>query len=165
MCQMGLVAVAPRPLTSVKAPFHKVLPYLLRGLRITEPNQVWCADITYIPMRGGFMHLAAVMDWATRFVLSWRLSNCMDAGFCLDALDDALGGASPGIFNTDQDRSSPVRPSTGTVVASGVRMSMNGVGRWRDNVVIKRFWRSLKVEAVHLHDLADGLDAHQVISA
>ena len=163
---MELVAVAPKPATSLAAPSHAVFPYLLRGMAITEPNLVWCADITYIPMRGGFMYLVAVMDWATRFVLSWRLSNCMDVRFCLDALDEALhGGVAPRILNTDQGAQFTGAGFTDAVQAAGARVSMDGMGRWRDNVVIERLWRSLKCEAVYLHDLSDGLAAHKVIGA
>ena len=162
---MAIMAVAPKPLTSVKAKGHKVYPYRLRGLSITEANHVWCADITYIPMRGGFMYLVAVMDWATRFVLAWRLSNCMGVAFCLDALDEALcGGVAPRIFNTDQGSQFTSEAFTGAVLAGGAEMSMDGRGRWRDNVVIERFWRSLKQEAVYLHELRNGIEAHQAIS-
>ena len=161
---MGIRALSPKPAASAPAKGHRVCPYLLRGIDITRANQVWSADITYIPMSGGYMYLVAVMDWATRFVLSWRLSNCMASRFCLDALDEALQGRpAPGIFNTDQDSQFTSDAFTGAVLASGARMSMDGVGRWRDNVVIERFWRSLKQEAVYLHDLTDGVVAQQVI--
>lgn len=161
---MTIAAVARKPLTSVKAKGHKVFPYLLRGLDIVEPNHVWCSDITYIPMRGGFMHLVAVMDWATRFVPSRRLSNCMETRFCLDALDEALrGGVAPRILNSDQGSQFTSEAFTGAVLASGAAMSMDGRGRWRDNVVIERFWRSLKQEAVCLHELRNGVEAHRVI--
>ena len=117
---MGISAVAPKPQTSIKAPSHKVFPYLLKDVAVTEPNQAWCADITCIPMQRGFMHLVAVMDWATRFVLSWRLSNSMDAGFCLDALHAALqGGAAPGVFNMDQGSQFTSAAFTSAVMASG----------------------------------------------
>ena len=163
---MNIHAWAPKRMTSVKAPHHKVFPYLLRGLAITEPNQVWCSDITYIHLRRGFMYLVAVMDWATRFVLSWHLSNSMGVGFCLDALDDALsGGATPGILNTDQGSQFTSDAFTGAVLASGARVSMDGAGRWRDNVMIERLWRSLKHEDLHGRDLADGLEAHAAISS
>ena len=161
---MGAVAVAPKPATSAPAPGHKVHPYLLRGMAITEANQAWCADITYIPVRGGFMYLVAVMDWATRFVLSWRLSNCMETGFCLDALHEAPSGRSaPGIFNTDQGSQFTSAAFTGAVEASGARMSMDGRGRWLDNRFIERLWRSMKCEAVYLHDLESGIVAHRFI--
>ena len=161
---MGIRHVAPPPKTSVAAPGHKVHPYLLGGLDITEPNHAWCSDITYIPVRGGFLYLVAVMDWATRFVLSWRLSNSMGVGFCLDALHDALsGGATPRIFNTDQGSQFTSNAFTGAVLASGARMSMDGRGRCLDNAVIERLWGSLKREAVHLRELTDGLEAMRVI--
>ena len=163
---MGVSAVAPKPRTSAGAPHPRVFPYLLRDVAVTEPDQAWCADITYIPMRRGFMYLVAVMDWATRFVLSWRLSNSMDAGFCLDALHDALsGGRTPGVFNTDQGSQFTSAAFTGAVQASGAQVSMDGRGRWIDNRLIERLWRSLKCEAVHLHALADGLEAHRVIGS
>ena len=132
MCVMGIRAWEPKPMTSAPAPGHKVFPCLLGGLDITEPNHVWCSDITYIPVRGGFLHLVAVMDWATRFVLSWRLSNSMGVGFCLDALHDALsGGATPRIFNTDQARSSPATPSRTPCLRQGrgCRWTERGGGR------------------------------------
>lgn len=161
---MGAAAVAPKPRTSVAAPNHKVFPYLLRDVDVTAPNHVWCADITCVPIQGGFMYLVAVMDWATRFVLSWRLSNCMEAGFCVDALHDALsGGAAPGILNTDQGSQFTSLAFTSAVQASGARVSMDGRGRWLDNRFIERLWRSLKCEAVHLHDLRSGADALRVI--
>ena len=163
---MAISAVAPKPRTSASATNHKVFPYLLRNVDVTAPNQAWCADITYIPVLGGFMYLVAVMDWATRFVLSWRLSNSMDAGFCLDALHDALsGGQAPGIFNTDQGSQFTSLAFTGAVQASGARVSMDGRGRWIDNRIIERLWRSLKYEAVYLRELEDGLDAHRVIGS
>ena len=138
---MGIRHVAPPPKTSVAAPNHKVYPYLLSGMDVTEPNQVWCSDITYIPVRDGFLHLVAVMDWATRFVLSWRLSNSMGVGFCLDALDDAQsGGVAPDILNTDQGSQFTSRAFTEAVLASGARVSMNGRGRFLDNILIKRLW-------------------------
>ena len=132
-----------------------------RGVSSVErPDQVWCADITYIPVRAGFLYLVAVMDWATRFVLSWRLSNTMDAAFCVEALEDALGGgAAPGIFNTDQGAQFTSLAFTGRVLASGALCSMDGRGRCMDNVFIERLWRSLKYEAVYLRDLADSFEA------
>ena len=136
---MRLSAVAPKPQTSVKAPSHKVFPYLLGDGAVTEPDQAWCADITCIPVRKGFMHLVAVMDWATRFVLSWRLSNSMSVGFCLDALHDALaGGSAPGAFNTDQGSQFTSAAFTAAVMASGARVSTDGRGRWIDNRFIER---------------------------
>ena len=162
---MGVDAVYPKPRTSAPSAEHQVHPYLLRGVAVERPDQVWCADITYIPVRPGFLYLVAVMDWATRFVLSWRLSNTMDAAFCVEALEDALGGgAAPGIFNTDQGAQFTSLAFTGRVLESGARCSMDGRGRCMDNVFIERLWRSLKYEAVYLHDLADGFEAERVIA-
>ena len=153
---MGLEAVCSGPRTSAPRLEHRVYPYLLRGVEVERPNQVWCADITYIPVRVGFLYLVAVMDWATRCVLSWRLSNTMDAAFCVEALEDALGGgAAPAIFNTDQGAQFTSLAFTGRVLASGAQCSMDGRGRCLDNVFIERLWRSLKCEAVHLRDIAD----------
>ncbi len=120
-------------------------------------------DITYIPVKCGFFHLVAVMDWATRHVLSWRLSNTMDVGFCLEALEDALLGGAPGIFNTDQGSQFTSEAFTGRVLSSGARMSMDGRGRYLDNIFIERLWRSLKYECVYLHKLEDGRHARELI--
>jgi putative transposase len=152
MHRMGLAAVYQRPRTSVPHPAHRVFPYLLRDLMIDRPNQVWCADITYIPMRRGFLYLVAIMDWASRKVLSWRISNTMEADFCIEALDDAMERfGRPEIFNTDQG-SQFTSPRFTTVLSNaGVRISMDGRGRWLDNVFIERLWRSLKYECVYLH--------------
>ena len=162
---MGLTAMVPKSAASVKAPLNKVFPYLLRGLRIDRLNQVWCADITYIPMRGGFMYLAAVMDWAMRCILSWRLSNGMGTAFCLDALYDALrlAGRGPEIFNTDQGVQFTSAEFVDAVQSCGTRVSMDGKGRWIDNRFMERIWRSLKHEAVYLQELANGFDAQRVI--
>jgi putative transposase len=162
---MGLQAIYQAPRTSTPHPKHKVYPYLLKGLTINRPNQVWCADITYIPMRCGFLYLVAIMDWATRHVLSWRLSNTMDAGFCVEALKEALVmyGA-PEIFNTDQGSQFTSIDFTGVLSAAGVKISMDGRGRYLDNIFIERLWRSLKYEAVYLHELSDGFTAERVIA-
>ena len=153
---MGSGAVQPPPRTSSPAPGHRVYPYLLGGVDVVEPDQAWCADITYIPVMSGFFYLVAVMDWATRRVLSWRLSNTMEVGFCLGALEDALRGGAPGIFNTDQGSQFTGLAFTQRVLSSGARMSMDGRGRFMDNIFIERLWRSLKYEAVYLHELGDG---------
>ena len=130
------------------------------------PNQVWCADISYIPVQGGFLYLVAIMDWASRRVLAWRLSNTMDTEFCLAALADALEGYGiPEIFNTDQGSQFTSIAFTGQLEATGIRCSMDGRGRWLDNVFIERLWRSLKYEAVYLRDLEDGFEAQRVIDA
>ena len=162
---MGLEAIYRRPRTSVAHPDHHVYPYLLGGLTIDRPDQVWCADITYIPMAAGFLYLVAVMDWASRHVLSWRLSNTLDGGFCLEALEAALGSGRPEIFNTDQGAQFTSAAFTGRVLAAGARCSMDGRGRCLDNVFIERLWRSLKYEAVYLQELTDGFAAERVIGA
>jgi putative transposase len=160
MRRMGIEALGPKPHTSNPAPGHKIYPYLLRDLTIDRPNQVWAADITYIPIGHGFLYLVAVIDWASRAVLSWRLSNTMDASFCLAALEDALARyGKPEIFNTDQGSQFTGAAFTGALIEAGVRISMDGRGRWMDNVFIERVWRSLKYEDVYLRDYADGREA------
>ena len=161
---MGLEAIYRKPRTSDAQPDHHVYPYLLRELKIDRPDQVWCADITYIPVTTGFLYLVAIMDWASRHVLSWRLSNTMDSSFCVEALEAALQTGTPGIFNTDQGSQFTSAAFTDRVQAAGARCSMDGRGRCLDNVFIERLWRSLKYEAVYLHELADGFVAEQVIS-
>ena len=158
---MGLQATMPGPHTSKPHPQHRIYPYLLRDLVISVPNAVWCADITYIPMRRGFMYLVAVMDWFSRYVLTWELSNSMETGFCVDALKRALKRARPAIFNTDQGSQFSSELFTGTLLKGGVRISMDGRGRALDNVFIERLWRSVKYEDIYLREYADGheLDA------
>ena len=154
---MGLAAIYQRPRTTVPHPEHRVHPYLLRGLLIDRPNQVWCADITYIPMRRGFLYLVAVMDWATRKVLAWRLSNTMDVAFCVAAVEEALARFGlPEIFNTDQGSQFTSPQFTVMLMDATVRISMDGRGRWMDNVFIERLWRSLKYECVYLHAFETG---------
>src|SRR4051795_5405704 len=154
---MGLVPIYQRPRTTVPHPEHRVYPYLLRDLTVERPNQVWCADITYIPMRRGFLYLAAVMDWATRKVLAWRVSNTMEVEFCLEVLEEALARyGRPEIFNTDQGSQFTSPRFTGLLQQAGVRISMDGHGRWMDNVFIERLWRSLKYECVYLHAFETG---------
>ena len=160
---MGMEAIYRKPRTSVPNPRHRVYPYLLRDLVIDRPDQVWCADITYIPVSGGFFYLVAVMDWASRHVLSWRLSNTMDVGFCIEALEAALRSGSPEIFNTDQGSQFTSIDFTGCVRAAGARCSMDGRGRYLDNIFIERLWRSLKYEAVYLRELPDGRAAEREI--
>jgi putative transposase len=141
----------------VPHPGHQVWPYLLRDLVVERPNQAWCADITYIPMRRGFLYLVAVVDWATRKVLAWRVSNTMDVEFCITALEEALAGfGRPEIFNTDQGSQFTSLRFTGVLQAAGIRISMDGRGRWMDNVFIERLWRSLKYECVYLHAFETG---------
>ena len=161
---MGLEAIYRKPRTSDAQPDHHVYPYLLRELKIDRPDQVWCADIPYIPVTTGFLYLVAIMDWASRQVLSWRLSNTMDSSFCVEALEAALQTGTPGIFNTDQGSQFTSAAFTDRVQTAGARCSMDGRGRCLDNVFIERLWRSLKYEAVYLHELADGFVAEQVIS-
>lgn len=154
---MGLRATYPRPRTSIQAENHPVYPYLLRDVTIDRPNQVWCADITYIPMRRGFAYLVVIMDWHSRAILSWRLSNTLDAEFCLDALRGAAkaAGGWPEILNTDQGCQFTSRAWIGLAEANGVRVSMDGRRRWIDNVMVERFWRSLKYEDVYLREYQD----------
>ena len=160
MRKMGIAALGPKPRTTVPVPGHKIYPYLLRGLAIERPNQVWAADITYIPIGRGFLYLVAIMDWASRAVLSWRLSNTMEASFCVAALEEALARfGRPEIFNTDQGSQFTSAAFTGTLAAASVRISMDGRGRWMDNVFIERLWRSLKHEDIYLKGYADGREA------
>ena len=162
---MGLEAIYQAPRTSEPHPAHRIFPYLLKGLAVDRPNQVWCADITYIPVQRGFLYLVAIMDWATRHVLSWWLSNTMDAGFCVEALQEALSRyGRPEIFNTDQGSQFTSLDFTSALKNAGVAISMDGRGRCMDNIFIERLWRSLKYEAVYLHDLSDGFVAERVIS-
>jgi putative transposase len=157
MAKMGLTPIYQRPRTSDPHPQHRVYPYLLRKLAIERPNHVWCADVTYIPMRRGFLYLVAIMDWATRKVLAWRLSNTMDAGFCVAALEEALARfGTPEIFNTDQGSQFTSYAFTSVLRDAEVRISMDGRGRWMDNVFIERLWRSLKYECVYLHAFETG---------
>ncbi len=161
---MGIAAIYRAPRTSKPHPEHTVYPYLLRGLSIERPDQVWCSDITYIPVRGGFLYLVAVMDWASRRVLSWRLSNSLDASFCVEALAEALDRyGKPDIFNTDQGSQFTSGDFTGLLKNAKVKISMDGRGRFLDNIFIERLWRSLKYEAVYLHELVDGIEARRVI--
>jgi putative transposase len=166
MRRMGIAALGPKPRTSTLAPGHKIFPYLLRGLVIERPNQVWCADITYIPIGRGFLYLVAIMDWASRAVLAWRLSNTMDTSFCIAALQEALSRfGRPEIFNTDQGSQFTSLAFTGVLERAGIRISMDGRGRWMDNVFIERLWRSLKHEDVYLKGYADGREARAGITS
>ena len=165
MRTMGLAALGPKPNTSKPAPGHKIYPYLLRDLTIDRANQVWAADITYIPIGRGFLYLVAIIDWASRAVLSWRLSNTMDASFCISALEEALARfGKPEIFNTDQGSQFTSAAFTGRLEAAGIRVSMDGRGRWMDNVFIERLWRSLKHEEVYLKHYADAGEARTGIA-
>ena len=162
---MGLQAIYQAPRTSRPHPEHRVYPYLLKGLAIERPNHVWATDITYIPVQKGFLYLVAVMDWATRRVLSWRLSNTLDARFCTEALTEALERyGRPEIFNSDQGSQFTSLEFTSVLKDAGVAISMDGRGRCLDNIFIERLWRSLKYEAVYLHELSDGFQAQRVIA-
>jgi putative transposase len=165
MRKMGIAALGPKPRTTKPAPGHKLFPYLLRNVTIDRPNHVWAADITYIPIGRGFLYLVAVIDWASRAVLAWRLSNTMDTAFCVSALEEALAGfGKPEIFNTDQGSQFTSALFTSTLTAAGVKISMDGRGRWIDNVFIERLWRSLKYEDIYLKGYADGHDAKRGIA-
>ena len=157
---MGLRSLAPGPNTTRRSPAHPVYPYLLRDLSIDRPDQVWCADVTYIPMARGFLYLVAIMDWYSRCVLAWRLSTTQDADFCLEALQDALESpVQPDIFNTDQGSQFTSRDWTEALQSAGIQISMDGKGRWLDNVFIERLWRSLKQECVYLNAFDSMRDA------
>ena len=159
MLIMGLKAIYRRPRTSKPAPGHKIYPYLLSDMEITQPNQVWSADITYIPMARGFLYLVAIIDWYSRYVLSWRLSNTMDSVFCIEALKDALRKGRPDIFNTDQGAQFTDEAFTGLLLQHGIRVSMDGKGRYNDNLFIERLWRTVKYEEVYLKAYQNGRDA------
>ncbi len=152
MRAMGIQAIYARPKTTTPNPKHRIYPYLLRDVPINRINQVWSTDITYIPLPSGWAYLVAVMDWFSRFVLSWTLSNSMDTAFCLDTLDDALLVGTPDVFNTDQGSQFTSIDFTAKVLGAGIKMSMDGRGRWMDNVWIERLWRSVKYENVYLQD-------------
>jgi len=162
---MGLRAIYRRPRTSKPGPGHKVYPYLLSGMEITRPNQVWTADITYIPMAKGFHYLVAIMDWYTRYVVAWRLSNTLDADFCVEALEEALGKETPEVFNTDQGSQFTGEAFTGLLKSHGVRISMDGKGRYADNIFIERLWRTVKYEEVYLKAYSGGREAKAGLDA
>jgi putative transposase len=164
---MGITALYPKPRTSKPGKGHKIYPYLLRGLTIDRPNQVWATDISYIPMARGFVYLVAIMDWYSRKVLAWRLSNSMDSDFCVEALEEALATyGSPEIFNTDQGAQFNSVAFTSVQKAAGIGISMDGKGRWVDNVFVERLWRSVKYEEVYLKayetvsEARDGIGAY-----
>lgn len=163
--KMGLQSVAPQPRTTVRAAGHPVYPYLLRGVEITRPNQVWACDITYVPLSHGYLYLTAVMDWFSRYVLAWRLSNSLDVEFCLEALDEALARGRPEIFNTDQGSQFTSAEFTGRLTKESIAISMDGKGRAIDNVMIERLWRTVKYENIYLMDYATGADCHQGLQA
>lgn len=161
MRKMGLEAIAPKPSTSRPAPGHKRYPYLLRDVTPERPNQVWSSDITYVPLRGGFLYLVAVMDWFSRHVLAWRLSNSLDVDFCLEALDEALELGTPDIFNTDQGAQFTSPLFTERLLEREIAISMDGRGRALDNVFIERLWRTVKYEDIYLKRYESGADCHQ----
>jgi putative transposase len=158
---MGIEAIYPRKRTTIRSPDHRVYPYLLRGLTIDRANQVWCSDITYIPLSRGFMYLVAVMDWYSRCVLAWNLSNTLDAPFCVQALRDALTNYRPDIFNTDQGSQFTSLEFTKTLEEHQIAISMDGRGRALDNVFIERLWRSLKYEDIYLKDYVTVADLYE----
>jgi len=163
---MGIQAIYPKPRLSIGGQGHKIYPYLLKGLTIDRPDQVWCSDITYIRLTHGFVYLVAVMDWYSRFVLSWRLSNTLDTEFCLEALKEALDRGKPDIFNTDQGSQFTSEDHTGLLKEAGIKISMDGRGRVFDNILIERLWRTLKYQDIYIKDyqtvmeLSVGLDAY-----
>jgi len=161
---MGLRAVYRRPRTTTPAQGHRRYPYLLNDASISAPNQVWAADITYIPMARGFMYLVAIMDWHSRYVVSWRLSNTLDADFCTDALADALSRGKPGIFNTDQGSQFTGDEFTAMLEERGIRISMDGKGSYNDNLFIERLWRTVKYEEVYLKAYQDGSEARAALA-
>jgi putative transposase len=148
---MGLQAIYPRPKLSVAGRGHRIYPYLLRDVPITRPDQVWSTDITYIPLASGFMYLAATIDWYSRYVIGWQLSNTLDGTFCLDMLEEGLRHSRPEIFNTDQGVQFTAQAWTSRLEAAGVQVSMDGRGRCLDNVFVERLWRSVKYEDIYLH--------------
>ncbi len=166
MKKMDIQAIYPKPNTSKKHPQNKVYPYLLRKLAIDRPNQVWATDITYIPMEKGFVYLTVIMDWYSRKILSWRLSNTLDTAFCIDALEEALDRyGKPDIFNSDQGVQYTSKDFTDALKGSQIRISMDGKGAWRDNVFVERLWRSIKYEEVYLNAYASMSEAKQRIGA
>jgi putative transposase len=162
---MRLEAIYPRRRTTWPGAGHKIYPYLLRNLAILGPDHVWCTDITYVPLRHGFLYLVAIMDWFSRHVLAWRLSNTLSGSFCLEALDEALSVARPEIFNSDQGSQFTAAAFTSRLESRGVAVSMDGRGRALDNVFVERLWRSVKYEEVYLCDYADGWEAEERLAA
>ena len=162
---MGLRAIYRRPRTSKPGPGHKVYPYLLGGMQITRPDQVWAADITYIPMAKGFLYLVAIMDWYSRHVVAWRLSNTLDADLCVEALEEALSKGTPEVFNTDQGSQFTGEAFTGLLEQHGVRISMDGKGRYADNTFVERLWRTVKYEEIYLKAYSNGREAKAGLDA
>jgi putative transposase len=162
---MGLEAIYRRPNTSKPAPGHQTYPYLLSGVEVNRVNQAWTADITYLPMARGFLYLVAIMDWHSRYVLAWRLSNTMEVGFCLEALEEALSKGRPEVFNTDQGSQFTSEAFTGLLLEQGIQVSMDGKGRFTDNIFVERLWRSIKYEEVYLNAYQNGTEARTGIGA
>lgn len=162
---MGIEAIYRKPRTTRASPGHKIYPYLLRNMPITRPDQVWSSDITYVPMCHGFLYLVAVMDWYSRFVLSWRLSNTLDGEFCLEALNEALSRGRPEIFNSDQGSQFTATSFTSRLESCGIAISMDGRGRAIDNVFIERLWRSVKYEEVYLKDYSTAWEAEDSLAS
>lgn len=163
---MGLEAIYPKPRLSQAGLGHRLYPYLLRGVKVTRPDQVWSADITYVPLAAGFMYLAAILDWYSRYVIAWRLSNTLEGSFCVDILEEALGQGRPEIFNTDQGVQFTAEAFTGRLQAAGIQISMDGRGRCLDNVFVERLWRTVKYENIYLYgyqgvqELQRGLESY-----
>jgi putative transposase len=155
MREMGLEAIYPKPKLSVPGAGHRIYPYLLRNVGITRPDQVWSTDITYVPLPGGFMYLAAIIDWYSRYVISWRLSNTLDGSFCQEMLEEALGQGKPEVFNTDQGVQFTASAWTGRLESAGVKVSMDGRGRCLDNVFVERLWRTVKYEDIYIRCYSD----------
>ncbi len=161
MRQMGLEGIAPSSRTTRRNPEHRIDPYLLRDRKIERVNQVWSTDITYVPMRSGYMYLAAIMDWYSRFVISWRISNTLDIGFCLESLEEALERGTPEIFNSDQGSQFTSRMFTSRLEERGIAISMDGRGRALDNVFVERLWRTVKYEDIYLREYATGWELQE----
>ena len=162
---MGIEAICPRPRTTQRNAEHRVFPYLLRDVAILRPDQVWSTDITYVPLMHGFMYLTAVIDWYSRYVLSWRLSNSLEGGFCVEAVEDALQQGQPEIFNTDQGSQYTAAMFIGCLQRAGVAISMDGRGRALDNVFIERLWRTVKYEWIYLHGYRSVLELHEGLTS
>jgi len=165
MRTMGLQAIYRRPRTSQPAPGHKVYSHLLSGMEITRPNQVWAAEITYSPMARGFLYLVAIMDWYSRYAVAWGLSNTLDVDFCVEAFEKALSKGKPEVFNTDQGSQFTSEAFTGLVERDGVRISMDGKGRYTDNILVERLWRTVKYEEVYLKAYSNGREAKAGLDA
>jgi putative transposase len=164
MREMGIEAIYPKPNLSKPNHEHRVYPYLLRDLEVSRVDEVWSTDITYVPMRSGFLYLVAVIDWHSRCVLSWRLSNSLEGSFCLEVLDEALAKGRPAIFNTDQGVQFTANAFTGRLEDAGVKVSMDGRGRCLDNVFVERLWRTVKYEEIYLRDYADAREAERSLA-